>query len=229
MANVPIDFAETSVYGKHFNNLYQEVKQITSNAAEYESRLNTINDAWENLIYNLFEYVITDQALKQPKASENNLDRILDFLGKVTSRLPKVEDLSEAISTDDGVLKTFFNILCCHQFKCQDIDRINVNYRICSNPSLSDNYISNFPDYEKQAVEWNILETLSSHLFKNKENDYAAEILNVISYGNEIKKEDHKSYRFAFKYCKRVIQWYIDFSNSTCDISTQIALVLCQP
>lgn len=224
--NIQTPYAARSQYGKIYSVLSNEVCKEVPSAAERVETLKAINAYWDYLIDEIFGYVLTDEALSHPQEAMKELIRIENFLKeKVLNRLDSQKIAK--LPNNEGVMKTFYNMLICHEFLCNDIDRININYRICFSPAPNSEYADVYKKCEGQRICWDHLDILKRALeimyegeidafhktaletIRQSENDAgtAGFLLKMISYGKDIPENDIKHYKYALGKVRTIAIW----------------------
>lgn len=207
--NIPTETASKSKYGDVFSEIFNAVQSEISNANERYKLIEYINNYWEYLIDELMEYVISDAALKNPAMAAYELDRINTYLnGKILQRMSNLKH--DDCSYEEGVMNTFYNILCCHRMMCNDVDRININYRICMSPPPESEYVNCFKKNEHYVITEELISCIKRILdFGNEAevDDGARLALYLISYGKGVSTEERKYYNFALKHFNTAVNW----------------------
>ena len=207
--NIQTETTSKSKYGEVFTKIFNAVQSEMSNANERYTLIEDINERWEYLIDELIEYVISDTALKNPTMAAYELRRINAYLNEKI--LQKMSNLKYTdCSYDEGVMNTFYNILCCHRMMCNDVDRININYRICVSSPPESEYVNCLKKNEQYVVTEDLISQIKRILdFGNEAevDDEARLVLYLISYGKGISTEERKYYNFALKHFNTVVDW----------------------
>lgn len=213
--NIPTETTAKSKYGNLFTKIFNDVQSEISNADERYKLIEDINEYWEYLIDELMEYVISDEALKNPTMAAYELRRINIYLNeKVLKRLTDLKHSGRFY--DEGIMNTFYNILCCHRMMCNDVDRMNINYRICMSPPPESEYVNCFKKNEHYVIN----EDMISYIRKILDSDNATDVddearlvFYLISYGKGVSDEEKRYYKFALKHFKTVVAWMNRHTN----------------
>ena len=207
--NIQTETISKSKHGDVFTEIFNAVQSEISNADERYKIIEHINDYWEYLIDELMEYVISDEALKNPTMAAYELRRINMYLNEKI--LQKMTNLKHSdCSYDEGVMDTFYNILCCHRMMCNDVDRININYRVCMLPPPKSEYVNCFKENEHYAITEDLISQIKRILDSGNEAEVDAGArlaLYLISYGKGVSAEERKYYNFALEHFNTVVDW----------------------
>lgn len=241
LENIQTPYAVRSQYGKIYSALSDELCKEVPDAAQRIETLKAINVYWDYMIDEIFGYVLPDEALLHPQEAMKELIRIENFLKeKVLNRLDSQKIAK--LPNNEGVMKTFYNMLICHEFLCNDIDRINVNYRICFSSAPNSEYADIYKKCEGQRIRWDSLDILKQALeimrkgeidafhktaletIRQSENDAgtAGFFLKMISYGKDIPENDIKHYKYVLGKVRTVAEWFYKQKNSIEKIETDI-------
>lgn len=204
--NIPTEFSNKSKYGAVFSEIMSKVENEVPDAQERATKIGKINAYWEFLTDRIMEYVMSDKALSHPKEAMNELERIEKVLNeKVLARIRNAH--LKVTSYNDGVMETFYNILYCHRELCNEIDRININYKVVFEEAPSKEYCDKFVKNEELVLTNEAVPEIKAVLEGENDGDAGIQlIIYLISYGKGI--EDYKKdYKFALKYYGVVVDW----------------------
>jgi len=147
----------------------------------------------------------------------------------------KFPEGQDARAYSEGIMELFYNALLKHWSLCLDEDK----RCILTNDISVENYEDYVAAYRKMdevdlGIPWSILPIIEKSVLGN---DYEKELKNagykdnladikeiierikfLITYGQEISKENQKYYKTAFQYCKEMVQWWYG-EKMTGDIS----------
>ena len=129
----------------------------------------------------------------------------------------------------EGVMNTFFNILLTHRQLCYDNDRIRLNDAIHVDIKPSEKYSALFRKYECKTLIVEKVKYLKKSLNTPNKSIEVTEVLNLISYFEDIPTEDHKHYNYAFENITTVLDWIMkekDVKKNSVDFSEAIPLTL---
>ena len=227
LENIQTPYAARSQYGEIYSALSKEVCKEVPDATQRRKTLKAIDSYWNYVIDEIFGYVLTDESLKHPEEAGKELERIKYFLKeKVLNKLDsqKIKDLPN----NDGVMKTFYNMLICHEFLCNDIDRININYRICYSPAPDREFVDIYKNWcEGSMIRWSDLGLINKALkeivdkgldnfnkmtlktiCQDEKNIGTAEFfIKIISYDKDISENDIKHLEYALGKVRTVAKW----------------------
>lgn len=209
LENINSEFLNESEYGDILERLFNEIKAEVPDSEDRITIINGINDRWELLIEAILNYVITDDALKDPKSAIDELNRIEEFLSKkIIDRISNV--CPNKIDSNEKIMEIFFNILICHYSLCSDTDRLKFKYSIFEEPSPNEEYSRKYLKDENDVIEWSFVSKVENQIGKANIDSDVEEILNTISYNSlPISKDDIKHYKFALKHCRTFLNWII--------------------
>ena len=135
--NIENAFSKKSVYSEIFNELYDDIKSQVNDAEKRFDTLDDIDFDWYHLAYMYFqEYVISANAVFHQSASQKELDRIYNYLKNVLLKKLKTATPTK-LPCNDGVMKSFFNILNYHEFICYNHEKIRINNKKIHYDSIS--------------------------------------------------------------------------------------------
>ena len=204
LENIYTEYSNNSLYGEVFENLFNDVRYMIDDDELRCNEYEKICNKWLFTTKKLFDYVISDRALKYPENAEYELDRINRFLN--TKILKKLDfEYPFNLEYKDGVLKNFFNVLNAHKLLCYDNERIDIIYNkdnLPHNPTKE--YRDLYLKYEDRIVPWEFLDEIDLQLLNKIDSYYAKFVLDLISYMQNIDNSEIKHYRYALKHVKKV-------------------------
>lgn len=206
MSNIKTYFSDGGQYGRVLDILFSDVE---SNVDDSYDRIKLIDDiiapSWQFLAQKQFDYVFSDMALTYQDDSLNEIKRINNALEYIVEHL----DFSYNHITipQEGVMNTFFNILLTHRQLCYDNDRIRLNDAIHVDIKPSEKYSALFRKYECKTLIVEKVKYLKKSLNTPYKSIEVTEVLNLISYFEDIPTEDHKHYNYAFENFTTVLDW----------------------
>lgn len=205
--NILTDLSDKSTYGAVFSEIMEKIGSEVSDAGVRRNKIEEINAYWEFITDEVMQYVVSDSALEHHLGAIDELNRLEKVLSeKVLDRIK--ESHLKAESYKDGVMETFYNILCCHRMLCSELDRIRINYQVCFEEAPSREYCDKFLKNEKWVLSDAAVPCVKDMLNGKNEGDEGTKlIMYLLSYGKEIAKEDKKYYEFALKHYGTVVQW----------------------
>lgn len=219
LENIKTELSNKSVYGKYFQTLYDCVKTEVLDADARFKKIEKINMYWEYLTEKIFDYVITDKTLDNPKGAFDELDRINKFLQ--TRILARLSEDKIPKKLDDGIMTTFYNKLICHRMMCRDADRININYQICFSPEPPESFKKDFRKLEGCGIPKKTIKYIKNYICAPEEYEDVKAIINFILKGIPKEHWDKKAFKFAINNFETVLSWWIAKKNI--DISKGIA------
>lgn len=218
--NIKTEYTEKSEYGDCFENLFLKVKSQVSDAESRISKIEAMNEYWEYTTDMVFDYVITDKALDNPPEAIQELGRIHRFLKeRVLARL--VID-NPPVTYEKSIFENFLDLLISHRVLCSDMDRLNINYRICEIKEPDKKYVELFRSREGYEISRNNIKILEDFICRETENKDIKDIMCLILWGLDKKYYDYKACRFAIKHYETVLNWWIAGKNI--DVSESVAI-----
>jgi len=204
--NIPTEFSNKSRYGAIFSEIISKVENEVPDAQERAAKIEKINAYWEFLTDKIMEYVMSDKALSHPDKAMAELDRMEKVLNdKVLARIHNSH--LKVTSYDDGVMETFYNILCCHRVLCNEKDRININNQVVYEEAPSKQYCNKFVKNEELVLTNEAVHEIKAVLEDKSDGDAGIQlIIYLISYGKGI-DNSKKDYQFALKYYDVIVKW----------------------
>ena len=218
--SIKTEYTEKSEYGDCFENLFLKVKSQVSDAESRISKIEAMNEYWEYTTDMVFDYVITDKALDNPQEAIQELERIHRFLKeRVLARL--VID-NPPVTYEKSIFENFLDLLISHRVLCSDMDRLNINYRICEIKEPDKKYVELFRSREGYEISRNNIKILEDFICRETENKDIKDIMCLILWGLDKKYYDYKACRFAIKHYETVLNWWIAGKNI--DVSESVAI-----
>jgi len=157
LENILTEYSDKSTYGKTFQKLFDAVKKMTPDAEERCLVFEELSAYWEYITGLTFDYVSTDMAIENEEAAIEELRRIKRYLNEKV--LKKMEGCPpKDISSEDGIMGTFRNILACHRILCNENDRIKINYRGVDGEPPSSEYAEKTLEYDNWGLSWQIVD-----------------------------------------------------------------------
>lgn len=206
MENIKTIYSDKSVYGDLFESLHKETATAIDDADIRSQQYEKINFDWEYMIGKLFDYVISDRALKFCDDALYELTRIEHYVD--IRLLDNIKDINpHSVTGNDGVLKTFYNILESHRVLCEEVDRIEINYGICQEKEPSPDYINATKRYEKIKVKWDFVDVLLEAFRKKSCNKIPEGLIEYIIYEKQLidlTDVEIKDYIYALKKVKKI-------------------------
>ena len=205
LSNIKTFYSEGTYFGDVFENLYNDIKANVDDADERIDMIEKVDDYWQYIAAKQFDYTFSDMALHHPDDMLIELKRINEKLEEIINNI----DISvprDALQ-NEGVMKTFFNILLTHRKLCYDIDRIRCNEFIDIDISSDKEYAKRYLEHENILIDISSLEFLKKSLScKNQDNDSNI-VFDLASYYKEIPCDDYKHYRYALDKLPIVLNW----------------------
>lgn len=222
LANIKTYYAYGSQYGDVFDQLFAD---ISSNVSDADERIGTIEDIdsyWQYIAQKQFDYVFSNMALADMESSLKELQRINRVLENVLNKLD-INERNLKMSTE-GVMKTFFNILLTHQKLCNETDRIKAAEYIDIDMHPNTEYTELFRRFEFKTLNTSEVSIIKKYIdFKNKPEEIN-DVFDLISYCEEIPKEDYRHYKYAFDHVQTVLNMMSKEKGK--DYSKEVYLVL---
>ena len=112
-----------------------------------------------------------------------------------------------SVTGNDGVLKTFYNILESHRVLCDEVDRIEINYAICQEEEPSPDYIDATKRYEQIEAKWDLVDILLEAFSKKTCDKITDGAIEYIAYGKhlaDLTDTEIKDYIYALKKVKKI-------------------------
>lgn len=205
-----VDYREGHQNSAQFLKLAEDVRSYVTDADAIDKTLEQINLHWEFESSELFSYVLSDRAIKEPETAMRELERIEDFLEKKI--LAKLPDTIPAPVHHKSVMEEFYMILACHKLKCTDSDRISLNYEILNSPAPSEEYSQLHAKYENGRISFKEIQEFQKYLFTAKKNKAKIPkyetLLELISYQKGFEASEKNAYKFAFDNFMTVAVWW---------------------
>lgn len=214
LENVYTDYSDKSTYGEVFQRLFNSVEAMGSFFGERSKRLEERNYYWEYITEKVFDYVVSDMALRNHEKAINELKRIKRYLHE--KLLEKMEGCPpENIEITDGVMPTFFNLLVCHRILCNESDRIKINYCVVDEEVPTQDYVGETLKLENHVIAWKSVDEVLTRSIPECD---AKDVLNLVTYGRKLTAEDEKHFKYALKHARIVASWIekdkkVDFSQ----------------
>ena len=206
MENIRTIYSDKSAYGDVFETLQKEIATAIDDADIRSQRYEKISFDWDYMIGKLFDYVISDRALEHCDDALYELTRIeryvdIRLLDKIKGANP------HSVTGNDGVLKTFYNILESHRVLCDEVDRIEINYAICQEEEPSPDYIDATKRYEQIEAKWDLVDILLEAFSKKTCDKITDGAIEYIAYGKhlaDLTDTEIKDYIYALKKVKKI-------------------------
>ena len=222
-SNINTYFSSGSQYGEIFDLLFNDVKRNVDDADMRIDMIEKIDDYWQYIAGQQFDYVFSDMAL-------HNHDDMLTELKRINKRLEEIInniDISAQQSNlhSEGVMKTFFNILLTHRQLCYDIDRIRVNEYIDIDFTPSKEYTQLYLEHESKLINISSLSFLKKSIDKSEKDDESLLFFNLVSYYKDISPDDYKHYKYALDKAPIVLRWLMK-EKPDADYTTSVPLTV---
>ena len=162
--NIENAFSDNSIYSKIFNKLYDDIKSQVNDAENRFDTLDEIDFKWYKLAYIYFEeYVTSNNAISYPEIVSDELKRIHNYLENTLLKKLKTATPTK-LPYNEGVMKSFFNILNFHEFLCYNYEKIRLNEKEIPNIQLTKLYIMHMRRYSQKKFGWYILEYMDEYI-----------------------------------------------------------------
>jgi len=218
MSNIITYLSDDSEYGDIFNSLLVKIHDEVDDAEERQNTLDGIDDFWQSVLEKHYDYVSSNMALRYPEWAMAELKRINSVLKeKILDKLGGISPAS--LSKPEGIMKSFYTLLLLHEKLCYDYDRITINYNTILENCPSKEYVEMFIKYEDVNVDLETVRLIQKSFEGECDNDMVLEIRKLLSYLDDIPKEDYTHYKYAFKMLPLVASWLkkqkhgFDFTN----------------
>lgn len=236
LANIETSSGISGEYGEIFEELYSDIKsQIAVDIAELRvTELYHMALEWEKLILNIMQFTYMDYALNNPKIALKILNGFKDYLEKLLEKKPFSDESFRKLPYKEGIMNTFFNILCCHRIKCVFVNFFNVDYGIVEKPQ-SEQYAERLKEHEWEIVPYELAENILKYVKTGKilkreikkcyealnDKNISAEdvesmiksdyeyILSLIYYNLNLQKIDSNEFSFAVNNLKNMLKIWI--------------------
>ena len=221
LENIHTDYSLKSEFGDVVKSMLSAVGQNIDDVGQRWGVVENINRSWKYATDVLFAYVFSDCAVNFPNSNLVQLERIKRYLSeKIIMKCENVKPRS--FVSNEGVMKSFYNLLLCHEKLCNDIDRINITDRLSVPDMPNKEFISTFKKSEGVKENWEIIDVMTEYLKNHKENVQAEYVLKLITYLKLPTQEDIKDCLFALKYVRTIARWIEQDKNA--DFSDGISL-----
>ncbi len=236
LANIETSSGISGEYGEIFEELYSDIKsQVAVDIAE--SRVNELNHMaleWERLILNIMQLTYMDYALNNQERTLKILNGFKQYLDKLLKKQPFSDKSFKKLPYKEGIMDTFFNILCCHRIKCVFGNFLNIDYNIVEK-SQSEQYCERLKEHEWEIVPYLLTENILKYVKTGKilkreikkcyealndknisvenvesmiKSDYEY-ILSLIYYNLDLKEIDSNEFSFAVNNLKNMLKIWI--------------------
>lgn len=223
LENIHTDYSPKSEFGDVVDSMLSLIGQNIDDAGKRWGVIEKINITWKYATDSLFAYVFSDYATKFPESNLIQLKRIKRYLSeKIIMKCKTVKPRS--FVSNEGVMKSFYNLLLCHEKLCNDIDRVNITDRLSVPDIPNKEFVSAFKETEKVRVDWKIIDVMTAYLKDHKENFQVEYVLKLVTCLNPLAQEDIKDCLFALKYVRTIARWIERDKNA--DFSDGISLDL---
>lgn len=186
LANIETSSGISGEYGEIFEKLYSDIKsQVAVDIAESRvTELNHMALEWERLILNIMQLTYMDYALNNQEMVLQILNGFKQYLDKLLEKQPFSDKSFKKLPYKEGIMNTFFNILCCHRIKCVFVNFFNIDYNIVEK--------SQSKQYSERMIK----------------SDYEY-ILSLIYYNLDLKEIDSNEFSFAVNNLKNMLKIWI--------------------
>ncbi len=188
--NVNSIFSESTIYGKRFSDFLHLLQQKVDIGEKRYNAIHSIYTAFESIPYCLFNMVIPDDKVMPFTTAEFLLTEINSFMEAICDILNNFD--SNQLAYKEGVLITFYNILCCHYHRCYDFDMVRLISEDDVDP-IKDYYAESFMrlHLSKDSYNWDIISSIKSYLQNGSAEDTNAKpLIFFILYAEEIDDEN---------------------------------------
>lgn len=229
LENIHTDYSPKSEFGDVVESMLSLVGQNIDDAGQRWEVIESINQSWKYATDFLFAYVFSDYAVKSPESNLVQLERIKRYLSeKIITKCQNVKPRS--FVSNEGVMKSFYNLLLCHEKLCNDIDKINIIDRLSVLDIPNKEFISAFKEAEKVKADWKITNVIAEHLKDHKEDFQAEYVLKLVTHLKPLTQEDIEDCIFSLKYVRTIATWIeqdknVDFSDG---ISVDMLVIIMQ-
>lgn len=206
LENVNTEYSIKSEFGDIIDAMLLMVEQNIPDVGKRIRTMSRLNTKWEDAVDWIFEYVLSDDALRAPELNMVQLERIQNYIENRI--IKKCKGLNPRVFiSSEGIMESFHTLLLCHRCLCNERDRININYQINIRESPDYEFVSEFRKTENIQINWQVLELIERQLkggFSSREADF---VIHLVNYLKPIEEEDKKDILFAVKYAKTVASW----------------------
>lgn len=236
LANIETSSGISGEYGEIFEELYNDIKsQVAADIAESRvTKLNHMAFEWERLILYIMQFTYKDCAMNSQYISLKVLEDFKQYLNELLENQPFSDESFKKLPYKEGIMNTFFNILCCHRIKCVFVNFFNINYNIVEK-SQSKQYLEHLKEHEWKIVPYELAENILKYVKTGKilkreikkyyeglndknisaknvesmiKSDYEY-ILSLIYYNLDLKEIDSNEFSFAVNNLKNMLKIWI--------------------
>ena len=222
LANIITTSSDSKGHAKIFQTLYSQIKRVVEDADFRNNTLNSANMKWQFITVQAFNHVLSNKAIMYPDESYWELYRIKDFLEKkVYSKLEQLH--IDNSSQQEGVMKTFYNMLACHELLCIESAKIAINQQIKTEVSPEPAYVEKFKKTETISMSCSeILEELRKRLSGKTDATHVDYIIDLITYGKGIPKNEVSYYTYAIDHVVPFIRWWCNYLH--CEYTGKVSI-----
>lgn len=214
LENLNTEYSQVSKFGDVYTDFSKKIKPYVDDAEERYSRIYKENIQWEQLIGILNFWVIDDNVFSNEEHYDfylNNVDNKMESLLLFFKTINQTFDFNK-LENQDGVFKTFFNLLTYYEIICNNSDKIKMNRKKYGVKPPDKKYIDQYREIYGKNVDKNELEQIEKHI-NNFSKLSDNELWKLITY-NKYNENEASSYRFAIKHYKTIVNWiykrYVD-------------------
>lgn len=194
----------------HLENIYNEYSESCKNDKLYKIIYNRTFDKLQDNEYAMKSYEIYHKADYEFELilwkyrhgiifnlnSHNSIDKLNEALCYIKENL--LDGFFEGpFKLKENLIKSFYNLLICHQIICKETDKINMNNSLYYLDKPTDNYITSLSSNIKFIWSKSVaLEELEKYI-KGIPTDNGKCLWDYITYGN-YNEADKKYYKYAF-------------------------------
>lgn len=197
LENVHTVFSVNDHYGDTYEYLCNSIAPFVKDIEKRCKLIQQVSSDWEKTVLNFLYFFVSDIAIDSLWNNIFLLDRVYYYLKEIIEPLLKTNIEENHNCYKEGVLNTFYNILICYYFKCNENDRIinasNVQYVL-----MDLNYIEKYKMYDNIFIPMEFIEDVKKFLLgKHINNSNVNKFMELIFYKKEFTDDYVKNVLYA--------------------------------
>lgn len=196
LENVHSVFSDNDHHGAMYEYLCKSIEPFVKDLDGRCEKIQKVSSEWEQVVADMINYFVSDVAIDNLISNIYLLNHIYGSIKEIISPLLQA-NVKERRKYKEGVLDTFYNILLCYYFKCNEDDRI---INACDVPAIlpDSTYVEKYKNYENISVSKEFINDARDFLLgKPMHNPHIDKLIELVFYQKAFTDTDIKQCLYA--------------------------------